>query len=96
MTKAAAQAFFTNMFAATANFTISTRGVSGHKYFTAWEWEAKCDYVKTVTEAPGSEEIFGSEAADGRIIRVVGVTLMWWNDEGKVVKEHDYTKPMDK
>lgn len=96
MNKDAARASFTNLFAATANLTMNTRGVSGHKYFTAWEWEAKCNYMKTMTDVPGSEEIFGSEAADGRIISVVGVSLMWWNEEGKILQEHDYVKPTTK
>ncbi len=28
----------------------------------------------------------------GREIKMVGVSIAWWNEEGKVSKNHDYAK----
>ena len=79
------------MFASIENFTLTTRSVSGHKNFTAWEWDASFKYVKAMDEL-ASEESFGPDRADGRLIPMVSVSLIWWNDDGKIVKQHDYTK----
>ena len=74
---------------------MTSLSVNGHKYFTAWEWEVTFNYVRPMQEV-ANEEAFGQAMADGRSMRMVGVSLMWWNDEGKIVKNHDYTKVVDK
>jgi hypothetical protein len=91
LNKTATHTFFTKIFASCENFTITTRTVSGHKNFTAWEWEASFNYVKVMEEV-ASEEAFTPKMADGGLIRMVGVSLIWWNDDGKIVKNNDYTK----
>jgi hypothetical protein len=47
--------------------------------------------VKSIEEV-AHEEAFTPAMADGRSLRMVGVTLMWWNNDGKIVKIHDYSK----
>lgn len=73
---------------------MSWRSINGHKYFTAHEWEATFKYIKEMVEV-SNEKAFGPEKADGRLMRMVGVSLMWWNDEGKIVKNIDYTKVLE-
>ena len=47
--------------------------------------------MKPASEAAGEAE-FQADMADGRMI---GVTVSWWNDEGKIVKNHDYAKVVE-
>jgi poly(3-hydroxyalkanoate) synthetase len=89
--RTAAQAFFTKIFAGTENINMNTRSISGHKYFTAWEWEVTFNYIKPVEEV-AHEEGFEPDKADGRRMRLVAVDLLWWNDDGKIVKDHTYSK----
>ena len=89
--KTSARAFFTKIFAGTENINMVTRSVSGHKNFTAWEWEVSFNYVKPVDQVV-HEEGFEADKADGRRMRIVAVDLLWWNDDGKIVKDHAYTK----
>ncbi|KAH9203931.1 hypothetical protein DL95DRAFT_471952 [Leptodontidium sp. 2 PMI_412] len=93
LNKTAARALYTKMFTCTDNFNITTRAVNGHKNFTSWEWEATFNYVKLMEEL-AHEEVFGPAMADGRSMRMLGVNLLWWNDDGKIVKDHSYTKTL--
>ena len=95
LNKTAAHTLFSKIFACSDHFKATTRSVNGHKNFTAWEWEATFNYVKPMEEMAHEEE-FGPAMADGRSMRMVGVTLLWWNDDGKIVKSHDYTKTVAK
>jgi hypothetical protein len=83
------------MFASCDNFTLTTRSVNGHKNFTTWEWEVTFNYVKALKEM-AKEQALGPAMADGRLIRMVGVSLIWWNEDGKIVKDHDYSKAVEK
>lgn len=67
---------------------IKTISLEGHKHFTAWEWEIKCK--KGIGE--NGEKLSKEEAPPKRLI---GCTLMWWNDKDKIVKNHDYVQLRD-
>jgi len=92
--KPAILTFFTNMFTSCANFDLKTVSINGHKNFTTWEWNLTFNYVKPASEAAGEAE-FQADMADGRLMRMIGVTVSWWNDEGKIVKNHDYAKVVE-
>ena len=47
-------------------------------------------------EEVAHDEEFTSKMADGRLMRILGVSLFWWNDNGKIIKGHDYTKTVEK
>ncbi|KAK5202908.1 hypothetical protein LTR41_011354 [Exophiala xenobiotica] len=91
LNKAAMGAYFAKVFGSIDNLKITTHSVNDQKAFTAWEWELTFNYVKPVEEV-AHEEAFRSEMADGRTMHMVGVSLLWWNDKGKIVKKHDYSK----
>ncbi|KAF8865844.1 hypothetical protein BDZ45DRAFT_735784 [Acephala macrosclerotiorum] len=38
---------------------------------------------------------FTPDKADGREIKMVGVSIAWWNEEGKMYKNHEYTKAIE-
>jgi hypothetical protein len=84
-------AYFAKVFGSIDNLKITTHSVNDQKTFTAWEWEVTFNYVKPVEEV-AHEEVFRPGMADGRTMRMVGVSLLWWNDKGKIVKKHDYSK----
>lgn len=66
---------------------ITTRSLHGSKRFTAWEWVLT---FKTSITAPDSKkEESKEEGAQPK--KVLGCTLMWWNEKDKIVKHHDYT-----
>ena len=69
---------------------IKSLSVHGHKDFTAWEWEITC---KPAVEFDTGKKI-AKEEADPK--KLVGCTLMWWED-GKIVRNHDYVqqKPVE-
>lgn len=55
----------------------------GHKHFTAWEWIATC---KPLVGADGTKV----SKEEGILTKVVGCTLAWWDDDDKMVRNHDY------
>lgn len=63
---------------------IKTLSLYGHKHFTAWEWVITCKPAL----GQGGKRLSKEEAPPAKLI---GCTLMWWNDEDKIVKNHDYT-----
>ena len=67
---------------------IKTRSLHGHRHFTAWEWEITC---KQGLDADGKK--VPKEKAPPR--KLLGCTLMWWNDKDKIVKNHDYVQQRD-
>lgn len=72
--------YYTEMVATFRDINIRTKSISGSKHFTAWEWDL------TMYELPSEANPAGKE------VNMVGVSLMWWNEEGKIVKNHDYGK----
>ncbi|TID12798.1 hypothetical protein E2P81_ATG09750 [Venturia nashicola] len=70
-------------FASMHDFNIKTLSVHGHKDFTAWEWEIIC---RPAIEAETGMKLSKEEATEKRL---VGCTLMWWEDD-LIVRNHDY------
>ena len=62
---------------------FKTRSIHGHKNFTAWEWEAR---VKNTVSVEGEK----LEKGKSRPHKMAGCSLMWWDDEEKIVKYHEY------
>ncbi len=70
------------------NLKITTRSLHGHKHFTAWEWAISC------REAKGSDgQKLKKEG--GLPQKMIGCTLMWWNDKDKIIKNHEYAHMRD-
>jgi len=70
------------------DLNIETMSVHGHKDFTAWEWEITCK--PAVDQGTGK----GIKKEDATPKKLVGCTLMWWED-GKIVRNHDYVQEKD-
>ncbi|KUJ19955.1 uncharacterized protein LY89DRAFT_779830 [Mollisia scopiformis] len=94
MDKAGLTTYFNNMFSGCGNLKVSTVAVSGSKNFTTWEWNLSFNYNTAVEQASGDVD-FTPDKADGREVRMVGVTIAWWNEEGMVWKNHDYAKAVE-
>jgi len=79
-----------------ANMVVTTKSISGHKYFTTWEWNLEFNFVKPLpeVEATGDKE-FKEMPPDGRLVKMVGCSVAWWDEKGKVVKNHDYAKTVE-
>lgn len=41
------------------------------------------------------EASLGTEMADGRLMKMIGVSLTWWNEEGMIIKNHEYGKVVE-
>ncbi|KAF1982324.1 hypothetical protein K402DRAFT_424603 [Aulographum hederae CBS 113979] len=65
---------------------IKTVSIHGHKNFTAWEWEITC---KSAIEPDSGKRLKKEEAPPKKLI---GCTLMWWDEDDKIVKNHDYVQ----
>ncbi|KAH7009543.1 hypothetical protein EDB80DRAFT_838283 [Ilyonectria destructans] len=81
--------YYAEMVATFRNINIRTKSISGSEHFTAWEWDL------TMYELPSKAAADSDSKAKntiGREINMVGVSLMWWNAEGKIIKNHDYGK----
>ena len=89
MDKPALTKFLGSMFTTFKTLDLETVSVSGHKGFTAWEW--KIHFTKS-EGASDFEDINAKESKEGEALTMLGVSLTWWNDEGKIVKNHDYAR----
>ena len=92
MTRPQLHAYLTNMVESCANLNMTTVSVSGHKGFTTWEWNITFNYVKKMEEVANDKELGNLEVGSGALLKMVGVSVIWWNDEDKIVKNHDYSK----
>jgi len=90
LNNAAFRSFLAKVFEASGNMNITTRSISGHKNFTAWEYDVTFNYDKPLDEV-NRKAVLGLEVADGRLAHMVSVSLFWWNDDGKIVKAHNYS-----
>jgi len=95
MNKSAVMAYYTDMFKAAGNLKISTRSISGTKDFTTWEWNLTF-YFNALLEEAATDKDLTADMADGREVKMVGVSVAWWNEEGKIVKNNDYAKVVEK
>ncbi|KAL8950201.1 MAG: hypothetical protein Q9222_003748 [Ikaeria aurantiellina] len=67
---------------------IKTRSLHGHKHFTAWEWVVTCRH------GIGSNgDVLKKEHAPPK--RMMGCTLMWWNNDDKIIRQHEYAQVRD-
>ena len=41
---------------------------------------------------PDFKDINVKESKKGEVLMMLGVSVMWWNDKGKIVKNHDYSR----
>ena len=74
---------FANSFSAFHDLDIETRSLHGHKHFTAWEWTVTCK----VAVGPEGERLRKEDAPSKKMI---GCTLMWWNEHDKIIRNHEY------
>lgn len=82
------------MFAAAGNFVLSTRSISGTKNHITWEWNCTFNFNGVMDEIKGDLEL-RSDMADGRLMKMMGVSVTWWDEEGKIVKNNDYSKVVE-
>lgn len=67
---------------------VKTRSLHGHKHFTAWEWVITCKF------GVGDDgKVLKKEQASPK--KLIGCTLMWWNNNDKIVKSHEYAQARD-
>ncbi|KAL8655194.1 MAG: hypothetical protein Q9210_001039 [Variospora velana] len=64
---------------------IKTLSLHGHKHFTAWEWEITCKPAKDENGNRLKKE-------DALPKKLLGCTLQWWDEDDKIVKNHDYVQ----
>lgn len=67
---------------------LKTRSLHGHKHFTAWEWTVTCRAGWNDNGEPLQKE----EATPKKMM---GCTLMWWNDNDKIIRNHEYAQVKD-
>ena len=88
MSHSAVQDIFHQTFTDFHDLKITTRSLHGHKHFTAWEWAISCKAAK----GADGKRLEKEEAPPQKLI---GCTLMWWNDKDKIVKNHEYAQMRD-
>lgn len=74
---------FTHSFSDHHDVKLKTRSLHGHKHFTAWEWSMTFKFAK----GPDGKRLHKDEA---RPQKLIGCTLMWWNDQDKIIRNHEY------
>ena len=79
---------FAKTFTDCHDLKIQTRSVHGDKYFTAWEWVITCKHALGPDGKPLRKE-------EARPKKATGCTQMWWNDNDKIVKNHEYMQARD-
>jgi hypothetical protein len=89
MDKPAFTKFLDSMFTTAKTLHVETISVSGSRDFTAWEWKMHFTKNEGLSEFA---EINVKESKEGEMLVFVGVSLTWWNEEGKIVKNHDYAR----
>jgi len=73
------------------NLNMTTVSVNGYKSYTSWEWNITFNYVKKMEEIVNDKEL-GNLEVGGGLVKMVGVSVTWWNDEDKIIRNHDYAK----
>jgi hypothetical protein len=91
MDKNTIRTFFANSFKVCGDINITTAAISGTKELSVWEWDMTFTSIGLM---PGDDGKAGwaNKVADGRLVKMIGVSLCWWNADDKIVKQHDYTK----
>jgi hypothetical protein len=91
MDKSTIRTFFANSFKVCGDINITRAAVSGTRELSVWEWNMTFTSIGLM---PGDDGKGGwaNKVADGRLVKMIGVSLCWWNADDKIVKQHDYTK----
>ena len=79
---------FAKTFSDFHDLKLKTRSIHGDKHFTAWEWVMTCK----ITVGSDGKRLKKEEALPKKL---VGCTLMWWNKNDKIVKNHEYIQMKD-
>ena len=89
MNKTALKSFLEAMMKTCIGLKLTTLSVSGHKGFSAWEWN-----LEFSKEGESQwEEINNANDGKGSVIKMRGVSLTWWDKQGeKIIKNHDYAR----
>jgi hypothetical protein len=72
MDKAALKKFLGSMFVTLKTLNIETMSVSGHKKFTAWEWQMHFTKAEDVSDF---EDINAKESKEGEVLTMLGVSV---------------------
>lgn len=89
MDKAKLRQFFALMYETCGNLKTTTASINGTKDVTVWEWNIEWnDIGKTSSDDKDAHVNTG----DGRLVKMIGVGVTYWNEEGKIVKNNDYGK----
>lgn len=97
MTKPQLRTFFINMLKTCGDMKTSTVSVSGTKDVSVWEWNIEFKAVGLMPHEDGvagaEEKEWAARVADGREVKMIGISVTWWNEDGtKIVKNNDYGK----
>lgn len=68
---------------------ITSRSIHEHKAFSVWEWTITCRPKKCIETG---KHLTKEEAPHKRLL---GCSLMWWNDDDKIVRNHGYSQMSD-
>ena len=79
---------FAQKFEDSHDLKIKTRSLHGTKNFTAWEWAITC---KAAKDAEGNRY----EKKDAPVHKLIGCTLIWWNEKDKIIRNHEYMQVRD-
>jgi len=91
MDKPKLRKFFEGMLKACGNMKTSTASINGTKDLTVWEWNIEYNDIAHMPDE-GNEKEWASRHADGRLVKMIGISLTRWNEDGKIVKNNDYGK----
>lgn len=92
MTKPQILKFFGDSFKICGDMKTTTISVSGTKEFSVWEWDLTF-YATGLMPGDDGKGEFAAKVADGRFVQMIGVSVTWWDEEGKrIVKNNDYSK----
>ncbi|PMD16733.1 hypothetical protein NA56DRAFT_649300 [Hyaloscypha hepaticicola] len=89
LTKPQLHAYITNMIESCDNMT--TVSINGDTSCTSWEWNITFNYVKKMVKVANDKEL-GNLEVGGGLLKMVGVSVTWWNVEDKIIRNHDYAK----
>lgn len=92
MDKANLRKFMIGMWESCGNIKVTTASINGTKDVTVWEWNMEWnDIGKMATDEKEGHRSYG----DGRLVRMIGVGVTYWNEDGKIVKNNDYGKVVE-
>ncbi|KAI9734737.1 MAG: hypothetical protein M1818_006724 [Claussenomyces sp. TS43310] len=92
MDKSRLREFFVGMHKTCGDMKTTTVSVSGTQEFTAWEWNIEFNAVGLMPDHNDGKKTFAVSNADGRRVKMIGISATWWNAENKIVKNKDYGK----